>query len=281
MCGIAGFVHLDGRPAVPGADEVTLGSMGDAMRHRGPDDTQCMLWQNVAFVFKRLSIVDVGGGRQPIETADGRISAMVNGEIYNHRELRATLGARHAFRTQSDAEVIPYLYLDRGLALFEPVNGMFAVALLDRERRRLLLARDRAGVKPLFYFISDDRKLLVFASELKALFGHPAVPRSFDWQSAFSDWMANDNVARELPSGFHGIKRVPAASLLDVSLIDGACTIERYWELPGRTAGAPVLPASHYVERFRELLADSVRLRLMSDVPYGVFLSGAASTPRR
>ena len=151
---------------------------------------------------------------------------------------------------------------------------MFAVALLDRERRRLLLARDRAGVKPLFYFISDDRKLLVFASELKALFGHPAVPRVFDWQSAFSDWVSNDNVARELPSGFRGIKRVPAASLLDVSLNDGVCAIERYWKLPGRTAGTPVLPASHYVERFRELLADSVRLRLMSDVPYGVFLSG-------
>ena len=274
MCGIAGYVHLDGRPLTRGHDDLMLVGMGDAMGHRGPDDTQLMLWQNVGFVFKRLSIVDVEGGRQPIETADGRISAMVNGEIYNHREIRATLAERHVFRTRSDSEVIPHLYLERDLALFESANGMFAVALLDREKRRLLLGRDRAGVKPLFYWVSDDRKLLVFASELKALFAHREVPRAFDWHAAFADWLVPDTLPRELPSGFCGIKRVPAASVLDVSLIDGSSRLETYWRLPDRDQGSPVRPASFYVDRYRDLLADSVRLRLMSDVPYGVFLSG-------
>ena len=274
MCGIAGFAHLDGRPLVRGRDDLILGAMGDAIRHRGPDDTQVMLWQNVGFVFKRLSIVDIEGGRQPIETADGRISAMVNGEIYNHREIRAELSERHTFHTQSDSEVIPYLYLERDVGMFEPANGMFAVALLDRERRRLLLGRDRVGVKPLFYYASDDRKLLVFASELKALFVHPAVPRAFDWQSAFRDWLVPDTDPRELPSGFCGIRKLPAATILDVSLTDGGSRLATYWRLPAREPAALARPASFFVERYRELLESSVRLRLMSDVPYGVFLSG-------
>ena len=267
-------MQLDGRPLTRGADDLILGAMGDAIRHRGPDDTQLMLWQNVGFVFKRLSIVDVAGGRQPLESADGRICAMVNGEIYNHRAIRATLASKHVLRTQSDSEVIPYLYLERDTALFEGVNGIFAVALLDRKKRRLLLGRDHAGVKPLFYCVSDDHKILVFASELKALFAHPAVARVFDWPSAFTDWLVPDTVPRELPSGFRGIERVPAASMLDVSLTDGSHHVKKYWQLPVREQGASVRPASHYVDRYRDLLSDSVRLQLMSDVPYGVFLSG-------
>jgi asparagine synthase (glutamine-hydrolysing) len=274
MCGIAGIVHFDGRPLTRGSDDLILGAMGDAMHHRGPDDTQLLLWQNVGFVFTRLSIVDIDGGRQPIETADGRISAMVNGEIYNHREIRAALDERYPFRTQSDSEVIPYLYLERDVGLFEPANGMFAVALLDREKRRMLLGRDRVGVKPLFYFVSDDHKLLVFASELRALFAHPAVPRVFDWQTALRDCWVPDTAARELPSGFRGIRRLPAASILDVSLVDGGLRLETYWQLPAREQGALARRPSSYVEGYRDLLADSVRLRLMSDVPYGVFLSG-------
>ena len=258
MCGIAGIVHLDGRPLTRGSDDRILAAMGAAIHHRGPDDTQLMLWQNVGFVFTRLSIVDVDGGRQPIETPDGRISAMVNGEIYNHREIRAALADRVSFRTESDSEVIPYLYLERGLGLFEPANGMFAVALLDRQARRLLLGRDRAGVKPLFYFISDDRKLLVFASELKALFAHPSVPRLFDWQSAFADWLVPELQPRELPSGFRGIHKLPAASLLDVSLIDGGCRVETYWKLPARQSGPAEKPASFYAEGFAQIFFESV-----------------------
>ena len=274
MCGIAGIVHLDGRPLETGADVPILEAMGGAIRHRGPDDSQLMVWNNVGFVFRRLAIVDIDGGRQPITTADGRVSAMVNGEIYNHRDIRADLSARHRLRTQSDSEVIPYLYIDRDLDLFEPANGMFAIALLDRARRRVLLGRDRVGVKPLFYHRSPDGRLLVFASELKALLAHPMVPRSFDWPSAFRDVFVRSADPHEMPSGFRGIVPLPPATILDISLTSGNTKLVTYWKLPARSTGRDSTPASSYVTRYRELLEDSVRLRLMSDVPYGLFLSG-------
>ncbi len=274
MCGIAGYINLDGRPLEPAADACVLASMGAALHHRGPDDTRTLLWQNVGFVFKRLSIVDLRGGAQPMDAGDGRISAMVNGEIYNHRDIRANLADRHVFHTQSDCEVIPYLYLDRELDLFAPVNGMFAVALLDRQKRRVLLARDRMGVKPLFYCIADGGRVLVFASELKGLFAHPAVPRVFDWHAALSDSAGRNPDVHEYPSGFRGIERVPAASIVDVDLDCRSTKVKRYWMLPPRDAAPARYPAPHYVDGYRALLEDSVKLRLMSDVGYGVFLSG-------
>lgn len=274
MCGIAGYVHLDGRPLVAEVDAPILAAMGGALHHRGPDDSRTMLWENVGFVFKRLSIVDIEGGAQPLETPGGQVCAMVNGEIYNHREVRRDLAARHALRTHSDCEVVPYLYLDRDLGLCDPLNGMFAIALLDRRKRRILLARDRMGVKPLFYCVADGGRVLVFASELKGLFAHPAVPRVFDWHSALSDSLGCDAQPRERASGFLGIERVPAAGIVDVDIGRRAVNIRRYWALPPR--GEPVAgkPAAWYVDGYRALLEDSVRMRLMSDVRYGMFLSG-------
>ena len=274
MCGIAGFVNLDGRPLAPDAAVPLLLAMGNAIHHRGPDDTCTMVWENVGFVFKRLSIVDIAGGAQPFETDDGRVCAMVNGAIYNHREIRAGLAPRRRFRSQSDCEVVPHLYLERGLDLFTPVNGMFAVALLDRIKRRLLLARDRIGVKPLFYCVADSGRVLVFASELKGLFAHPAVPRRFDWKAALADKFNRETMPQEYPSCFCGVERVPAASMLDVDLARGTLATHRYWQLPTRETAADVRPASYYVEGYRSLLEDSVNLRLMADVGCGLFLSG-------
>ena len=275
MCGIAGYIRLDGRPLVREEAVPLLTAMGDSMHHRGPDDTRIMLWENVGFIFKRLSIVDLSGGAQPLETADGTICAMVNGAIYNHREIRARLAHRDALRTQSDCEVIPYLYLEHGRELFTPVNGMFAVALLDRRKRRVLLARDRLGVKPLFYSIVDGGRGLVFASELKGLFAHPTVPREFDWHRALAHRGAGrETQPEEYPSGFRGIERVPAASFLEVELTRGTVAIEKYWRLPDRSEPSAYRPASFYVDGYRTLLEDSVRLRLMADVGYGLFLSG-------
>lgn len=274
MCGIAGYVNLDGRPLDPDVDAPILAAMGAALHHRGPDDTRSMLWENVGFIFKRLSIVDVAGGAQPLHAADGRISAIVNGEIYNHHDIRADLARRHALRTQSDCEVVPFLYLERGLDLFAPVNGMFAVALLDREQRRVLLARDRMGVKPLFHCVADGGRVLVFASELKGLFAHPAVPRVFDWSAALADAGGPCADPHAQPSGFRGIERVPAAGIVDIDLDRRAVTVRRYWSLPARDAAPATRPASHYVDGYRALLEDSVRLRLMADVGYGLFLSG-------
>ncbi len=275
MCGIAGYINLDGRPLVREFDVPRLTAMGDAIHHRGPDDTRITMWENVGFIFKRLSIVDLARGGQPLESADGSICAMVNGEIYNHREIRAALAYRHTLRTHSDCEVIPYLYLERDLELFTPVNGMFAVALLDRRKRRVLLGRDRLGVKPLFYCIADGGRVLVFASELKGLFAHPAVPRNFDWRQALTERFAgSETQPQECPSGFRGIERVPAASLVDVDLDRGTLATHEYWTLPERDEPSLRRPASSYVEGYRALLADSVELRLMSDVGYGLFLSG-------
>lgn len=237
MCGIAGFINLDGRPLVNGQDEPILKRMGDAIHHRGPDDTQTMLWENVGFIFKRLSIVDLAGGRQPFTTQDGRVSAMVNGEIYNHQEIRKELAMRHRLASHSDCEVVPYLYIDRDKRMFDPVNGMFAVALLDRASRRLLLARDRLGIKPLFYCVADGGKVLVFASELKGLFAHPAVPREFDWSRALArTWSGRDTRPEEMASCFQGIDRVPAGSILDLDLSAGGFSVETYWRLPRERA---------------------------------------------
>jgi asparagine synthase (glutamine-hydrolysing) len=274
MCGIAGFVHLDGRPLDPARDGPILERMGAAIRHRGPDDARSVIWQNVGFMFRRLAIVDLQDGMQPFHTPDGRITAMTNGEIYNHQEIRHGMAGRHSLGTRSDCEVVPYLYLDRGLDLFEPVQGKFAVALLDRQERRLLLARDRLGIKPLFYCMPEGAEVLVFASELKALFAHPAVPRRFDWLAALERPIQTDSRYGELPSGFVGIDRLPAAHIMDLSLDGGRYRLHRYWRMPERPEADEGKPAGHYVEAYRALLEDSVRKRLMADVDVGLFLSG-------
>ncbi len=274
MCGIAGYVHLDGRALVADVDGPLLNRIGDAMRHRGPDDARVTQWNNVGLVFRRLSIIDVDGGAQPFHTPDGRISSMTNGEIYNHRDLRKDLGKRHRLRSASDCEVLPYLYLERGLGMFETVNGMFATVLLDREQRRLLLARDRLGEKPLFYCVLPGQSTLVFASELKALFAHPDVPRRFDWDAMLTRVQNIDTRAGERPSGFIGIERIPAGSILDLSLTDGSFTVHPYWHLPERLDASDPTGAHGWTERYRALLEESVRLRQMADVGCGLFLSG-------
>ena len=273
MCGIAGYAYLDGRPLTDD-DQAILDRMGHAISHRGPDDTRSMRWRNVGFVFKRLSIVDVSHGGQPLESPDGRLCVIANGEIYNHRALRADLAQRHRLVSRSDCAVLAPLYLERDLDLLREVNGMFALALLDRAQHRLLLARDRMGVKPLFYCIADDGRMLAFASEIKALLAHPAVPRRFDWVAALASLSNADTLPREYTSGFRGIDRVPAAGIVDVDLRNGSIRTHGYWSLPPPASDAEAAPAQHYVDRYRELLEDSVRLRLPDEVPFGVFLSG-------
>ena len=274
MCGIAGIVRMDGAPLAVDSDGRILRRMGDAMLHRGPDDGRAVLWNNVGMVFRRLSIIDLAGGPQPFDTPDGRISSMTNGEIYNHHELRAGLAQHHTLRTASDCEVLPYLYLDHGLEMFQSINGMFATALLDRKCQRLLLARDRFGEKPLFYCLTPDGRSLVFASELKALFAHPDVPRIFDWKSMLTRVQNFDMAVGERPSGFVGIERIPAASLLDISLSDGRFNTHRYWQLPDRLSTDNDADADTCIEQYRFLLEDSVRLRAVADVGCGLFLSG-------
>ncbi len=247
--------------------------MLDAMVHRGPDDESLVDdQQRVVLGFRRLSIVDVEGGRQPLVSENERILAIANGEIYNHRELRDRLAGNHTFRSHSDCEVIPHLYEEHGLGFVEHLNGMYGIAVWDASARRLVLVRDRLGVKPLYYRVTKDA--LIFSSELKGLFAHPDVPVRFDWQHGLEfmhrRWVGFPNQRPE--SWFKGITYLPAGHLLTVSS-DGEVADKAYWALPRDLETRP-RTETQWIEGYRELLDDSVRLQLVADVEVGLFLSG-------
>src|SRR5439155_13693751 len=184
MCGIAGVMYADGRPIEP----ALLKAMGDRIAHRGPDAEGFWTAPGIGLVHRRLSILDLSGGDQPLGNEDGTVQVVFNGEIYNYLELRAwLLGRGHHFNTKSDTEVLVHLYEEAGDALVERLRGMFAFALWDARRQRLLLARDRLGIKPL-YFYRDGEKL-VFGSELKSLLAHPGMSRYLD-PAALEDYLA-------------------------------------------------------------------------------------------
>ena len=182
MCGIAGVVSRGGTLDVE-HQRRNVGRMLTAMTHRGPDDeTIAVADERCIFGFRRLSIIDVEGGRQPIRSEDGRVLVIANGEVYNHHELRERLGGRHTLASHSDCEVLPHLYEEHGTSFVDHLNGMYGIALWDSAERKLLLVRDRLGVKPLYYYATKDA--VIFASELKGLFAHPDVPVRFDWPHA-------------------------------------------------------------------------------------------------
>ena len=262
MCGIAGVVGRQDRQALEG--------MVQALVHRGPDDHGVWVGPEIGLGMRRLSIIDLAGGRQPMTNEDETLHVVFNGEIYNFRDLRADLLQRgHRFRTQGDTEVLLHLYEEAGPACVERLRGMFAFALWDAPRRSLLLARDRLGKKPLFYWQRDG--LFLFASEIKALLCHPAVARNVDWE-AFHHYLAFGYTPGDR-SIFDGIAKLPPAST--ATLRDGVLTLRRYWTLPhGTPAAARRLSFRDVAERVRHELREAVRLRLESDVPLGVFLSG-------
>ncbi len=275
MCGFAGILDRSGLDLPPDAAAL-LRRMGQVIAHRGPDDEQLAVDGPYGVAFRRLSIVDVAGGRQPMVNADGSVVLVANGEIYNHLDLRRRLRRDHAWKTRSDIEVILHLYDEMGVELLDHLIGMYAFALWDRRKRQLLLARDRFGIKPLFYARAGEQ--LVFGSEIKALLQHAGCPRAFDWEAALGDpWVSGDIVQRggDPASYFRGIEQLPAGSYLQVELSRAALEPRRYWSLASAISadGAPDDPAP-YIERYRELLGDSVRKCLMSDVELGVALSG-------
>ncbi|HKQ58889.1 MAG TPA: asparagine synthase (glutamine-hydrolyzing), partial [Candidatus Eisenbacteria bacterium] len=264
MCGINGVFHYGGGDADPALTARQAGLIA----HRGPDDHG--LWHEgpVALGHRRLSIVDLSpGGHQPMANEDERLWVTFNGELYNWPEVKGTLAARgHRFRGSSDTEMLLHLYEEHGDDLLPHVRGMFSFALYDRGRRRLLLARDRLGKKPLFYH--DDGRRIVFASELKALLLDPSVPREID-EASLADYLTFQYV----PSPgtiWKGVRKLPPAHRL-VCDAQGA-RVERYWSLPVEPDAGH--PPEVYRERLRALLIEAVRVRLMSDVPLGAFLSG-------
>jgi len=242
------------------------------MAHRGPDSEGLMVSNGVALGMRRLAIIDLVTGEQPTFNEDKSVAVILNGEIYNYRELRHDLEKRgHSFCSQSDTEVLPHLYEEYADEMVQHLNGMFAFALWDSRRRRLLVARDRFGEKPLYWAVFENT--LLFASEPKVLLAHPAVKSSLNLQ-ALRQYLSFDYVPAPLTI-YQGINKLPAAHTL--TLEDGKIETRSYWCLSYETK-QPAPTETEAAEHLRELLADSVRMRLVSDVPLGVLLSGGVDS---
>jgi asparagine synthase (glutamine-hydrolysing) len=266
MCGIAGVLYAGSARPV---DPLVLRAMGRSIAHRGPDAEGFWVEPGIGMVHRRLSIIDLGGGDQPIGNEDGSVQVVFNGEIYNFQELRAGLEARgHRLRTRSDTEVLVHLYEEKGERLVEHLRGMFAFALWDRKRRRLVLARDRVGIKPL-YLYRDGEKLL-FGSELKAILAHPGVDPAVDVESLES-YLAYGMVPGSR-SIFRNIEKLPAAHVLTVTADAMHRAAGRYWQL--RIEPDPKPSMEEWQEALRAKLDEAVRMHLIADVPVGAFLSG-------
>ncbi|MCZ6599184.1 MAG: asparagine synthase (glutamine-hydrolyzing) [Planctomycetota bacterium] len=264
MCGLCGIAYHDPSRS-PDREQVL--AMADTLAHRGPDDRDAFVSGPVGLGFRRLSIIDLEGGRQPLFNEDGDVVLVVNGEIYNFRELRAGLEERgHRFKSSSDVEVIVHLYEERGAALVDDLVGMFAFALLDMRKPtpRVLLGRDRVGIKPLYY--AETAAGIAWASEPKALLHLEETPRRLV-PEALLDFLVQGYVGGER-SAWEGLRRLPPGHTLSWEP-GGAARIARYWDLPRDALREPAEP-----EEILEWLDRTVEDRLVADVPLGAFLSG-------
>jgi asparagine synthase (glutamine-hydrolysing) len=262
MCGICGIFDSSGNSIDPGL----LSKMTDIIRHRGPDGEGCLVDGQVGLGHRRLSIIDVEGGAQPLGNEDGSLQIVFNGEIYNFVELRKELeDAGHRFKTRSDTEVIVHAYEQWGKDCVKRFNGMFAFALWDSKRRELFLARDHLGIKPLYYTELGSRML--FGSEIKALLQDPACPRAVDVEA-----LAELFTFRYVPSPktlFKGIRKLPPGHRMTLSA--RGIEIDRFWNWIPRLRQN--CDEAALIEEYQSLLEDAVRLQLRSDVPLGLFLS--------
>src|ERR1043166_4319892 len=268
MCGINGiaFSSRSGRTV----DAAVLARMRDVFTHRGPDDEGIFIDGAVGLGHRRLSIVDVAAGHQPMINEDGSLHITFNGEIYNHADFRDSLEARgHVYRTHCDTETILHLYEEHGAACVHHLRGMFAFAIWDQRKRELFIARDRLGVKPLYYAYTTDGSLY-FGSEIKALLEAGAIKPEINCE-ALPDYLANHATSGE-ETLFHGVKRLlPGHVML---WRDGRLRISRYWDVSFVRQSSEGRNDKDYIAEWSELFNTSVRLRLMADVPLGMFLSG-------
>lgn len=268
MCGIAGILNFDPSRSV---DPDLLSRMTRVLVHRGPDGEGFYSDGPVGLGHRRLSIIDLAGGAQPMSNEDGTVWISFNGEIFNFKDLRRSLeAAGHRFRTDSDTECIVHLYEEYGTGCAERLVGQFAFAIWDGRRRRLFLARDPVGIKPLFYHSDGDR--LLFASEMKAILEEESIDREMDLE-ALVEYLSY----RYVPAPrtiFRGVRKLPAGHWLLWE--DGRVRTERFWEMPH--CGEPPESEEECAERLGELLRESVKGQLMSDVPLGAFLSGGVDS---
>jgi asparagine synthase (glutamine-hydrolysing) len=266
MCGIAGILNLNPHQRV---DETRVKRMRDVLGHRGPDGAGLWTEGPVGLGHRRLAIVDVAGGHQPLANEDETVWITYNGEIYNHPSLQPELQARgHRYRTRSDTETIVHLYEEEGERCVEKLDGMFAFALWDKKQSKLLLARDRLGIKPLYYAVTDDE--LLFASEIKAILAAGSIRPRLN-EAILPEFLATRFVAGE-ETFFRGIRKLLPGRTLSWSA-DGGFRERRYWQLPLVTDNVET-SLEQVAEDVRERLSAAVRSHLMSDVPLGLFLSG-------
>ncbi len=270
MCGICGIYNYGTNEP---ADSAALELSAQAMAHRGPDDAGSYRDASLGLGNRRLSIIDLPGGHQPLANEDETIWITFNGEIYNFRELRQDLESRgHRFRTSTDTETIVHLYEEHGADCVERLRGMFAFALWDKRQRRLLLARDRIGIKPLFYRLEPGR--ITFASEVRALRNLSSQSLQIDPQSVY-DFFG----FRYVPAPrtlYRGVEKLLPAHLLIAD--PGGVRTRSYWDVPAEDAGETAQTSGEYAEQVIACLKESVRLRLIADVPLGVFLSGGVDS---
>jgi asparagine synthase (glutamine-hydrolysing) len=270
MCGICGKVNLGRNGA--SVEPALIRAMMDTIRHRGPDDDGLYTAPGVGLGHLRLSIIDLGSGHQPLSNEDGTIWIVFNGEIYNYRELRTFLLSKgHVFKTQTDTEVIVHLYEELGPACLEKLRGMFAFALWDGKKKTLILARDRVGIKPLYYSMSD--KAIVFASEIKAILADPAISREL--APGMIDRFLSFLYVPGEETLLKGICKLAPGHYLSVK--DGKAEIREYWDLQfSKPSQSPSLEAAE--NEVSNLLAEAVELHMIADVPVGVLLSGGVDS---
>jgi asparagine synthase (glutamine-hydrolysing) len=274
MCGIAGFVESNPSGSSIATEERTaiLDRMCRVIRHRGPDDQGMLVDGGVALGMRRLSIIDLEGGQQPLSGCDPSITLVFNGEIYNFRELQRQLEALgHRFHTHSDTEAIVHAYEEYGAKCVDHLRGMFAFAIWDAAKRQLFIARDRVGKKPVYYTVTSDGTF-VFGSELKSLLEHPGIKREMN-PDALDAYLSFGYVPDPLCI-FAGIEKLPPGHRLH--FVSGRVKVEQYWDFSFSQVEAK--NEEDYLDELRALLDEAVRLRLVSDVPIGAFLSGGVDS---
>jgi asparagine synthase (glutamine-hydrolysing) len=270
VCGIAGIFDYTGHK---GCDRAALIDMLAAIQHRGPDDRGVLIAGNLAMGMQRLSIIDLEGGKQPISNEDGTITVVYNGEIYNYLELRENLLARgHVLRTSSDTEVLVHLYEEMGEDCVKALRGMFGFAIWDSTRQRLFIARDRLGIKPIYF--KDQSGTLLFGSEIKAILAHPKVQVSLDLQG-LGHYISMKYVPAP-ETMFQGIRALPPAHTLTCDR--NGIKIQQYWNLSYAVNEEHLPDEEACAERLEALLRESLELHMVSDVPYGAFLSGGVDS---
>ncbi len=274
MCGLGGIYKFQGQPLDKSVESI-INTMSHRLRFRGPDEErQYHETGTIALFFRRLAIMDLQSGSQPFISSDGNVVVMVNGEIYNHQQLRRNLTPDYAYKSQSDCEVILALYLTYGLNFLKHLNGMFAISIYDKSQQQLILIRDRLGIKPIFYGQTLDNHF-VFASEVKSIYAHPKCQRQFNWIACLTRRASQRNIFTSLPESIYaGIEQLNPGSYIVIN--DTGIKHHRWWQLENTEPqhSEQMKFREDYIDEYGALLEDSVKLRLMSDVEMGVSLSG-------